>query len=72
MKRLSKACEALVEQGLAKTVSGGAIRFTGNIDQAKLAKIEKSYANAFHKRWLNRTAKEREAEKRFHDFIVTY
>ena len=72
MKKLSKACEVLVKEGLAETVSGEAIRFSGSVDRVKLAKVEHSYANAFRKRWLDRTAKEREAEKKFHDFIVTY
>ena len=72
MEKLSKACEVLVKEGLAETFSGEAIRFTGNVDQVKLAKVERSYATAFRKRLLDRTAKEREAEKKYRDFVVTY
>lgn len=72
MRSLSKACKVLVDQGLAQSISGEAIRFTGNIDQKKLMEVEHSYAAAFHKRWVARSAKEQEAEKKYHDFVITY
>jgi hypothetical protein len=72
VKKLSKACKVLVEEGFAEHISGEAIRFTGNVDHNKLVEVEHSYATAIHKRWVDRTAKEREAEKKYHDFVVTY
>ena len=72
MKKLSKVCKVLVEEGFAENISGGALRFTGSVDRTKLVEVEHSYATAFHKRWRDRTAKEREAEKKYHDFVVTY
>lgn len=72
MKKLSKVCKVLVQEGFAENISGEAIRFTGKFDPNKLVEVEHSYATAFHKRWVARTAKEREAEKKYHDFVVTY
>lgn len=72
MKNLSKVCKVLVKEGSAKNISGEAIRFSGSVNRTKLVEVEHSYATAFHKRWLERTAKEREAEKKYHDFVVTY
>jgi hypothetical protein len=72
VKKLSRACVVLVKEGFAEAFPGEAIRFTGSVDRVKLTEVERSYANAFHKRWVDRTAKERGAEKKFHDFVVTY
>jgi len=72
VKNLSGDCEDLVKKGLAKSFTGEVIQFTGSVDQSKMAKFEHSYAVAFHKRWVDRTAKEREAEKKYHDFVITY
>lgn len=72
MARLSKVCKKLIREGLAVSFSGEAIRFTGKIDKTKLAEVERSYADAFDKRLIDRAAKEREAENKFRDFVVTY
>lgn len=72
MDNIFEACEALVKSGLAERVSGKAILFTGDIDRNKLEEVEHSYGEAFRRRWLEDDAKEREAEKKFHDFVITY
>ena len=48
MKKLSKACKDLVEEGFAENISGEAIRFTGDVDRNKLVEVERSYATAVY------------------------
>lgn len=72
MREISQACEALIREGLAARVSGEAIRFNGEIDNNKLADVERSYAHDFQQRLLRRSAREREAGKKYHDFVITY
>ena len=46
-------------------------KFT-DIDRNKLAKLEKSYAEAFQGRLRERQIKERAAEIKYRDFVITY
>lgn len=72
MRELKKACDDAVQKDMAEKVSDTAIFFTGEVDLAKLKKVQRSYADAFHRRWQARVAKEQEAEQLLHDFVVTY
>ena len=72
MENMAKACQALVKKGKAERVLGETIYFKGKVNRTKLAEVERSYDEAFRKRWLEDDAKEREAQKKFHDFVITY
>lgn len=71
MRDIFKACQSLEENGKARKVSDN-VYFIGKIAPDKLANLERSYADGFHKRLTQRRAEERKAEQKFHDFIITY
>ncbi len=64
--------EELVRKGLAKRFSVQAICLTGPVDQVKMANFDRAYAEAFNRRWCDRVTKEREADEKFRDFVITY
>lgn len=72
MTALKRACKDALKDGKAEKVSETVISFTVTADSAKLKSFENSYATDFHKRWQSRLAKEQIAEKKLHDFIITY
>ena len=72
MRKFDKICEHLMKEGLAESAYGKSIRITNSIDAHKMSDVERSYANAFKKRWTSRKAREREAERKYQDFVVTY
>lgn len=42
------------------------------VDKVKLAELEKLYAKAFQGRLVARQVKEREAEIKYRDYVITY
>ena len=69
---LIKAGDNLVERGLARRLPGGAIQSIGCVDLEKLAKFQRSYAEAFEQRMAERRQKELEGWERLRDFVFTY
>lgn len=71
MKNLNDACKDAIKKGKAQEVTGGVI-FVGKTTKSKVEGIERSYSKAFYQRWQKRVEKEQEAEKKLHDFVITY
>ena len=70
--KFDEACDILIKEGRAQKVADDVIKFIGTVDADKQAEVEESYAEGFHQRWLERSAKEREAENKLRDFVITY
>ena len=70
---LERACQSLLHRGSAERVVDDAIRVKPLPDAEEgFAEVNKEYAEDFNKRYAAHKAKEREAEKRLRDFVITY
>lgn len=70
-RALLKACNGLVRDGLMVHVGRG-FQYIGPINLDKLAEVDRSYADAFERRYQERRVKERKAEKKFRDYVITF
>lgn len=71
MKDLSSACQKMVKRGLAERVGvGEAIRFIGPFSQSRWTEANREYGEQFDKRLEQHKAREREAERKLHDFVI--
>lgn len=65
MSDLLQACKSLEAQGLMNQVGENSFKFTGDVDEEKLAELEENYAKDFDVLYRARRAKEIEADRKW-------